>query len=414
MKTVLFVDDDLPFLQSLQRVTQTWGTDYLLFFAQDASKGVEILKRESVDIVITDINMPQINGLQLLNFVARKFPEVIRIAMSGESNADELLLTYKITHRFMKKPMSIKEIKENIDRVFHLQELVPNSAARKIIAGLTTVPSLSNTYFELLEEVQSQDSSLQKVAFLISQDASMAAAILKIVNSSFFGLKNSVSSLKQAVTLLGLDIIKALVLSVELFKAFTVEDEKNFSINMIMERCLICANFTQTILHAEKADRELMDITFMTALLHDVGQLIFASEFPQKYRGIIETSKLYDRPLWELEKEALGTTHAEAGAYLLGLWGLPDELVEAIAFHHTPSLATKKSLPILATLHVADLFSYEFVAEFNIGGTEDLDHKFLKMIEGEERWQEWHKICRERLVTIGYISEAEETIEISF
>lgn len=405
MRKVLFVDDNKPLMDSFRnyfdRVPKNWAPIYLT----DSLKAMDVLLFGDIDIIVTDIHMPHMDGVQLLDFVKKEHPDVIRIAISGEGEAPDILEKAKNAHRYMEKPVDLHVLHETIERVTTLSQIIPNEDTRKIVASLETIPTTPKVYRELLSELNRDDGSLKRIAQLVTEDPGLTAGLLKVVNSAFFNLPNEITSAQQAVTLLGLEIVKGILFSVEMIRSFTINEEKTFSINDIVEHSLLVANFSKAILEKEGVNKTIIEKTFITAILHDIGELIFAIALPERYRSIIEVSRSFEQTLARLEMQVLGTTHAEAGAYLLGLWGLPEDIVSAIAHHHTPAKASGTAAAILATLHASDYVCCKLFPEFRLGGEEHIEMTFLKKLKIQHKLEAWEEICKEKAVEIGYLEE---------
>lgn len=407
MRKVLFVDDNQPLINSFKNYFEKIPKNWAPIYHTDPLKAMDLLIFGDIDIIITDIHMPNMNGVKLLEFVKKEHPDVIRIAISGEEDTPEILAQAKNAHRYIQKPVDLNALRELIERVSTLSEIIPNSDTRKIVASLECIPTTPKVYRELLSELNSEDSSLKHISEIVSEDPALTAGLLKIVNSAFFNLPNEITSVQQAVTLLGLEIVKGVLFSVEMVRTFSIDEEKTFSINDIVEHSLLVANFTKTILEHEHVNRAIIEKTFITAILHDIGELVFAYALPERYRTIIEVSRSFEQTLARLEMQVLGSTHAEAGAYLLGLWGLPDDIVSAIAHHHTPAKASGTAAAILATMHAADYICCKLFPEFRLGGEEHIEISFLKKLKIHQRLDKWEELCREKAYEIGYLEEEE-------
>lgn len=405
MRKVLFVDDNKSLIDSFKNYFDKMPKKWAPIYQTDPLKAMDILIFGDIDIIVTDIHMPEINGVTLLDFVKKEHPDIIRIAISGESDTPEMLAKAKNAHRYIQKPVDLNSLRSVIERVSSLETLIANKDTRKIVASLDVIPTTPKVYRELLSELNRDDGSLKRISELVAEDPGLTAGLLKVVNSAFFNLPNEITSAQQAVTLLGLEIVKGILFSVEMVRTFSIDEEKTFSINDIVEHSLLVANFTKTILEKEHVNRVVIEKTFVTAILHDIGELIFAYAFPERYRTIIEVSKSFEQTLARLEMQVLGSTHAEAGAYLLGLWGLPDDIVSAIANHHTPAKASGTAAAILATLHAADYICCKLIPEFRLGGDEHIEMSFLKKLKIHHKLNEWEDLCRDKAYEIGYLEE---------
>jgi HD-like signal output (HDOD) protein len=185
--------------------------------------------------------------------------------------------------------------------------------------------------------MHSKDVSLKKVGHIISQDVSMSAKILQLVNSAFFGLPQNIADPQQAAIYLGIDTLKALVLSIHVFSSFTEESELFwFSLADMRKRSILVGRLARDIARDETDDVKVAEEALIAGILHDVGRLIML-KIPEQCRMMMDFIERTGCDLVEAEYNVMKTSHAELGAYLLGLWGISDNIVEAVAFHHNPS-----------------------------------------------------------------------------
>jgi len=194
------------------------------------------------------------------------------------------------------------------------------------------------------------------VAEIVERDIAMSAKVLQLANSAFFGLARRVTSLSSAVSYLGMETIKNLALTSEVFRVFVPDSRVPQSVCDSIQQHAIRAAAIAGALPVERGTR---DITTVAVLLHDIGSLFLASAMPAEFCAVL--SQVRDRKCksFEAEEELLGTSHAEIGAYLLGLWGIPNLAVEAIAHHHHPTRIPHTAFDCTVAVYVADLLADE-------------------------------------------------------
>jgi putative nucleotidyltransferase with HDIG domain len=223
----------------------------------------------------------------------------------------------------------------------------------------------------------------------------MTAKILQLVNSAFFGLARQVSSPAQAASLLGTETIKALVLSIDVFSQFEGPTVQGLAPESVQKHCAETAAIARQIAITEKPTKEVVDASSMAGFLHDVGKLILAQNMPEQYREVMVHMREKGIPLCEAERAVLGATHAEVGAYLLGLWGLPESMVEATAFHHCPSKSFGDSFAPLTAVHVANVLAHERSSEDRAATVEELDLDYFNQLGLADRVPVWQAACQE-------------------
>ena len=223
----------------------------------------------------------------------------------------------------------------------------------------------------------------------------MAAKILQVVNSVFFGLSRKISSIQQAVMLLGLETIKSLVLSVKIFAEFSRKKFSWFNIDDLFNHSMSVSCYTQAIVKNEKMDRDLISNSLMAGLLHDLGKLILATSFQKPYRQVLAEAQNSNHHLWNLEYETFGTSHAEIGAYLMGLWNLENPIIEAIAFHHRPAKSMARNMGLLTAVHVGNALDHKGRLAEDQDPDIQLDIEYLDNLGIANRIPQWCQVCRE-------------------
>ena len=313
----------------------------------------------------------------------------MRIALSGQSAQDVVFKAVGSTHQFLAKPCDADTLISIIKRSCTLQELLADESLQKIVTGLEYLPSLPSLYLEIIEELRSPKSSLGKIGEIISKDIGMTAKILQLVNSAFFGMPKHISSPSQAATLLGVNIVKALVLSVKVFSSFDLQLPEQLNIERLWNHCNMTGVLAKEIAKVEKFDGRMIDDSFMAGILHDVGILVLASNLPEQYNKVLQIVEKENKRLVKAEQIVIGKTHAEAGGYLMGLWGLPDSIVEAIFFHHAPSKSPVITFGPLTVVHIANALETTKTHPEDVKIESYLDMKYLKKLGLADRIPVW-------------------------
>lgn len=359
MKRILFVDDESKILDGLQRMLHADRKRWDMQFAVGGEAALKACEVASFDVVISDMRMPGMDGATLLGHIRDRYPSTARIILSGYSEIKLATRSVHVAHRFLAKPCNASELQATIERVCTLQDVLCTPEIRKVIGTVGALPSLSITYTALTKALTEPNSSIAQVAQIIERDVAMSAKVLQMVNSAFFGLAQNVTSLQSAASYLGMETIKNLALVSEAFNVFVPDSRIPQAAFEAIQRQ---AQMTAAIAVVLPVDQKTRDVTVLSALLHDVGRLVLASKMPDKFCSVLtRTSECGCEP-FQAEEEILGTSHAEIGAYLLGLWGLPNLAVEAIAHHHHPTRIPHSEFDSSVALYVAGLLAYELNA----------------------------------------------------
>jgi putative nucleotidyltransferase with HDIG domain len=395
-KQVLFVDDDFMILEGLKRMLRGLSSEWDMTFVNCGSEALEKMSVGAFDVIVTDMRMPEMNGAQLLDEVKKRYPHTVRVILSGQSDNNMVMKTLKSAHQYLAKPCDADALKSVISRAFAIRDLLVQEGLKRLVSQMESLPSLPSLYSQVVELIRSPDSSIKRIGEVIAQDLAMTAKILQLVNSAFFGIPRHISSPAQAAGLLGLDTIKALILTIGIFSKFEQKQFDHFGIEKLWNHSIKTGAIAKKVADNEGADKYLADNAFMAGLLHDVGKLVLVVNVPDKYERVIEIKRDQNISLNQAEQSVFGTSHAEVGAYLTGLWGLPDAIVEAVAFHHRPNICLSDNLIPLTFVHIADgLEHYGNGVSSVEEQLSTVDYIYLEKLGLKEKTPEWLKICAE-------------------
>jgi putative nucleotidyltransferase with HDIG domain len=278
-----------------------------------------------------------------------------------------------------------------VARAFALRDLLSNERLKQLATRIKSLPTLPTLYQQLTNELRKDDASMEQIGEIISRDIGMTAKILQLVNSAFFGLPQPISNPGEAVMYLGLSTVRALVLSLQVFSQFKNPRLTGFSLDALADHCWKTAVLARRIARAESSDTKMMDQCFLAGLMHDIGRIILADGMPEQYTKVWNEAREKHLPLWQAEQAEFGATHAEVGAYLLGLWGLPNPIVEAVALHHSPCLCVVPGFSPLAAVHVANAFVHE--KDGAPAESVHIDMDYLTTLGLADRLAEWRDVC---------------------
>ncbi|MBI1748991.1 MAG: HDOD domain-containing protein [Acidobacteria bacterium] len=395
MKQVLFVDDEAKVLEGLQRMLRSMRREWKMLFANGGQEALDILAKEHVNVIVTDMRMPGMDGQKLLMAVAEHYPEIIRIVLSGQSDQEMVLKCVGTAHQYLSKPCDPEILKDTVNRAFSLRGLLANDSLRRLVSRMTSLPSIPALYLELTEVLQSPNASIEKVGKIVSKDMGMAAKVLQLANSAFFGNARHICDPADAVIYLGLDTIKALAFSVNVFSQFEQSDFSKFSIDEFWRHSVATGAFAQRIAKSLQFPEKMIHDARMAGLLHDVGKLVLAANLPKPYEDMWTMVQDQGIPQWQAEVEVFGSTHAEVGAYLLWLWGLPGPIIEAIAFHHSPGASPEQSPTPLTAVHIGNAIELEMQREGDLELASTVDLEYLTKLGLVSRLPFWREILRQ-------------------
>ena len=385
-KKILFVNDSskAQYLQDmLEKMKQIWDMQ----FVDNEADIWNSLTVCNYDVLVFDLATPEINGIELLQEVSIRYPQVVRVIIVGPSDQELVLRAIRSNHQIITQPFNPHLLKGLIDRSCKLREILHNEELKRFVAGISRLPSLPSLYQQIVNEMQSPKVSVKRVADLIAQDVTMTAKILQLVNSAFFSLPQKIVSPHQAAVLLGIDILKGLVLHVHIFSSFQLDPRvKQFSIQGLAKHSLLVGKLARKIVLAETSIRDMEENALIAGLLHDIGKLILLQD-PERYNQVIAHSQARNCNHYQAEYEILGASHAEVGAYLLDLWGIPEPVIHAIAFHHNPNKSMENNFSVLTAVHVANALACRKNLDTN-----EFDLFYLLSIHKKEEVSKWIEI----------------------
>jgi HD-like signal output (HDOD) protein len=350
MKRILFVDDEPQILDGLRNLLRKQRKQWDMVFAEGGQAALCELEKSAFDVVVSDMRMPGIDGATLLGRVKEMYPASARIILSGHAERDSIVRALPVAHQFLSKPCDASLLRIVVERACELQRLLQNEGIRAVIGKLDKLPSAPTTYWELTRVAARSDVAIGDLAEIIERDPAMTVKVLQLVNSGYFGMPQKLASVRQAVSYLGTDLVKALALTVHAFGTLAAESIPGCSPEELQRHALQTARLVKRMV----SNPEQAGPAFTAAMVHDIGRLVLVLGVPDVVARAVQEERETGKASYLVELELLGVSHAAVGAYLLGVWGLPLPIVEAVAYHHTPSLVKEGAVHALAVVHVAD------------------------------------------------------------
>lgn len=393
-KRILFVDDEPNILAGLKRMLRSMRKEFDLHFAENGKEALAIMESTEFDVVVSDMRMPGMDGAQLLTEIQERHPYSIRIMLTGQAQEESILRTVGVVHQFLAKPCEPEHLKTVLLRASGLHDLISHTALKKIVSQLGTLPSLPEVYAKLRKAMTNPEISVAEVAAIIEEDMAMSAKVLQLVNSAFFGLFQKVESPARAVNLLGLETVKNLVLGVGAFSEIKVTS-KLFPVKRLWSHSMAVAACAKQIALSESDDKELIDHCFIAGLLHDIGKLVLLAQLVDKYEQAVLLAEEKTICLRMAEKEIFDTVHGDIGAYLMGLWGMPGPVVEAIGFHHRLDNYPDTNFSPAIAIHVANAMYYENRPDEIVGAPHPINKVYLQSLGFGDKLEQWRELCTE-------------------
>jgi HD-like signal output (HDOD) protein/CheY-like chemotaxis protein len=359
LKSILFVDDDANVLSGLRDLLRSHRKEWEMAFVGGGEEALAKLESRPFDVVVSDMRMPRMDGAALLQKIKDRFPKAVRIILSGQTEMEMAIKTVAIAHQFLSKPCDADQLQEVIRRACDLHQILNDHALQALVGGIAQLPSVPGMYVELNGVLGNPNASLRDVARVIEQDVAMCAKLLQLVNSAFFGLPRRISSVFEAATYLGTLMIRNLALSMGAFSSFASDDAAvTASSEALRRHSVLTANVARSMF----ADKRRSEDAFMAGMLHDIGHLI-----------------LFTVPS---TVDAAAISPALLGAYLLGLWGIPYPIVEAVAHHDRPTELSHRQFDLPDAVHIAHRLAAQHVPTPNhdAAAATDIDVDYLRAL----------------------------------
>ncbi len=348
-KRILFVDDEDKVLKGLRRMLAPKRAEWDMVFVSSGEAALRALAEKPCHALVADLLMPGMSGHALLQEVQRLYPEVKRIVLTGQPDREYDKETSFSAHQYIMKPCDYETLVRVIQDILYVDSIIMDASMRQALSRIGTLPALPEIYEKISQELEAGEPSMDKVAGLISQDLGLTSKLITLVNSPYYGYHREISDVRYAVMYLGLELIRTLVLTCQVFSLYDQHKIPGFSLSMLWEHGMRTACLAKRLAVSAGRGQAEADRAFLAGLLHDIGKLILAAHFSEQYNAVLETVRRDNRSIHAVEREILGVTHAEAGAYLMGLWGVKPEIVKAIALHHSPASVSLTSTPLLET-----------------------------------------------------------------
>ena len=244
---VLFVDDEQAILDGLRNSLRKERKRWEMTFALGGQQALEQMKQTPADVVITDMRMPGMDGAELLRHIQRDFPAAARIVLSGQAERESIMRALPVTHQFLHKPCDGDTLRAVIEQTHALHKLMQNPALTALVGKLERIPAVPSTYTELARLAADPKSDAASFAKVIEMDAAVCAKVLQLVNSAYFGLGQKIVSIRPAVTYLGVEIIKSLVLGSTSFSDKAISEVKGFSPDRLQHHSMLTAVLAKKI-----------------------------------------------------------------------------------------------------------------------------------------------------------------------
>jgi HD-like signal output (HDOD) protein len=392
-KRLLFVESDHATLHELGRVLEPMRPEWDMVFTMNTSGALELMDESPFDAVIAGLSLSGMSGTALLNQVARKHPKALRFIRCTPQERRQLKDFTGTPPQHFSTELDAEGAANVVKRAFRIDDWMGNEAIRSLLARLHKLPALPAVYTQVMNELQSPNASLESVARLIAKDPVMTAKMLQLVNSAYFALPREIVDPVEAVLHLGAERTKSLILLAKIFSQFDKTQCEGFDPEALWRHLMAVGSYARIVCLTESKETKMADLAFTAGLLHDIGKLLLAANLPTDYSQVLGQAQRRHLPVREVEFEAFGTTHAELAACLLGTWGLPLAILEAVAWHNRPIFSEDRAFSAVTAVHVANAIDHEKTADAADILVSQIDAGYVQRLRLEGRRNRWREAC---------------------
>jgi putative nucleotidyltransferase with HDIG domain len=359
-----------------------------LQFTPTTPEALALLRSAPYDAVVMNLQARGIDPTRFLREVMESCPETLRIGLTSNDDRRSIQEAGVPVHQFLAKPLDPMVLTAVLARAFAGQDFLSQEHFRRLVERIQTLPVLPAAYTAILDELNGEDPSAERVGELVARDMALSTKMLQLVNSAFFGLGRVISHPAEATMFLGTETVKALVLSLTVFSQFDRLRVKQFSPEALWRHSWTTGVLARRLCEFEETERSVAEEAFLAGLLHDIGKLLLAANYPELMEKNLEESAQKKIALWEQEFLVHGASHAELGGFLLRKWGLPAGVVDAVTFHHRPMLARVRSFAAVTAVHLANTLPRVLAGDSAIP-TDLVDVGYLRTLGMEDRLEDW-------------------------
>jgi len=361
--------------------------------ACSGAEALQLLAGGRFDGLAPAISLSDMSGSEFLRRAAESAPGSVPMLRATPDERVQHCKQGGLAPHFLPQPPNAEELADALQRIFQLMRWMNGAAIRGLMSSMENLPAVPALYARVMRELRSDDPSIEAVGKLIAQDPALTAKMLQMVNSPVFALGRPICEAVDAVTFLGAERTKALILMASLSLHGSLTPCDGFSQESFWQHSLMVATMARTLALKELKNAGLADACFTAGLLHDIGKLLFASNLPREYGRVIQTAKTEGTSVNAVETRVFGASHGQLGASLLGTWGLPMPVLEAVAWHEHPRIEDTPEFSTVTIVHVANTLEYEKKGMIEGSEAPKFELEYLEKLGIADRLNYWRELC---------------------
>ncbi|NNG04606.1 MAG: HDOD domain-containing protein [Inquilinus sp.] len=387
---VLFVDDEPHLLHGLRRNLRSMRDRWDMHFAEGGREALVRTDQGRIDVIISDMRMPGMDGAELLSAIADRQPRTIRFVLSGQTEESDAFRLIGISHQFHSKPCETETLIAAIDRTLQFRDAVSDETLQTRVSSLQRLPCSQANFDALIAETGVSDPSAERLAAIVASDMALAARFLQIAGSGYFGVGDFEPTFTQAIGMLGVERIARIASNEDMFLRLPSSESGGGRLDRLVQHGVVCSQAARAVAVAAESDPESIEAATVAGLLHDIGYLALSDGSDRASDGSDIGGYGQERRSLGSERSEYGSDHAAVGAYLAALWGLSEAVVKAIAHHHAPSAYAGRPFAALTAVHAAEcIIEARFRPAENRSAVDRMDRDYLAAAGVQDRVAGW-------------------------
>jgi HD-like signal output (HDOD) protein len=388
---LLYLENDAKVVAELIQALGS-RSEWEVAHAENVQEARQIARKQPIDVALLSATIPETDPIAIAEELTQQHRKVTIFILAPDAETGGGLAYASGRFQWLEKPCPTATLISAVERMASLVSWLTNNTTIELVSGLHSLPTIPSNYQGVIRAIHSPHSSVQDIAEALGKDMGITSRVLQVANSAYYGYSQKITSPMEASMLLGIDTLKSLVRYTHVLNNFPQTPTTNAIFDQVWRHSSGVAAIARKIALLHTQDETLGDEAFTAALLHDIGKVVLTSIKPAEFKEVMLQASVTKSPIHLIERVKLKTTHAETGAYLLSLWGIPFSILEAVAWHHYPSECKEKKFSALTCVHVAN------VAEHSRRGGEDdkglpaLDEAYLAQLGVLKEAQEWVKL----------------------
>ncbi len=351
--SILVADTDSRFLESVSDSAAIRAEGWLVRTARNSEEAMSALKEAPTDIIIANLDLPKTGGDIFLANSKREFPNSLRILIHEESDTNSLQKGTGLAHRYIQKPFTPETLTRIVRQVLNTQLRIRRKEVVDIVRETKELHINTQPMQELLKTADDPNCDIDDLVPIIMQHPTAVASILQVANTAFFGAGGRIDHMEEAIQMLGMDFVRNLAITELAKKQLALPPGLQEIANAVLKHSIDTSQCGFQMRNFGATVKQVQTLSSLS-LLHDLGKLVLLANQGDQYADIMGRSIENNRPCWRLEQALFGCDHAAIGAFLFAMWGLPENIIRAVAWHHEPEDFADHGFCSVTLLHFAN------------------------------------------------------------